>query len=110
MGVTCTAGASAALAEAHANTIAASAAIAFISHPLDGERDALADADAKRGERKPAARLFELMQRGQREARAAHAERMAQRDRAAIGIHMAGIIRQAKAAQHCERLARERFI
>ena len=56
-------------------------------HLLQRERDSLADADAHGGERELAAGALQLLGRGQREAGARHAERVAERDRAAVGVH-----------------------
>src|SRR5579883_314696 len=53
---------------------------------LDRDCDALAHADAHGGERKLAAAPFHAMDRGEREPGAAHAERMAERNRAAMRI------------------------
>src|SRR5437763_12432547 len=63
-----------------------------ILHPFERERDSLTHADAHRGERALAAGASELLGRGQRQPRAGHAERVAERDRAAVGIHMGRIV------------------
>src|SRR5262249_10300728 len=73
-------------------------------HPLKSERDALADADAHGGERELALFLFETMDRGEREPRPRHAQWMTECDRAAMGVHLRGIVGQAELAQAGERL------
>ena len=47
---------------------------------------------------------------GQREPRARHAERMADRDRAAIRIDMVGVVGQSEIAKHGERLRGEGLV
>src|SRR3979409_1312713 len=54
--------------------------------PLQRQRNPLPHADAHGGERALAAALLERVQRRQGEARARHAERMAERDRAAAPL------------------------
>ena len=54
------------------------------SNPLEDHGDALPDADAHGAQRAAAAAALELAQRRRREARAARAERMAERDGAAL--------------------------
>src|SRR3984957_14840543 len=80
------------------------------SDALDRQRRALADTDAHCGEAVAAAAPLELERDGAREARARHAERMAERDRAAIRIDMAGIIRKPEPAQAGKRLRGERLV
>src|SRR3954467_7353801 len=77
---------------------------------LDGHRDALADADAHRGERALAAALLHAMTRGQRQPRAAHAEGMAERNGAAMRVDEIGIVPDAELAQACNTLRGECFI
>ena len=59
---------------------------------LERERYALPDADAHGGKRKLAAVLLQAMHRRQRQPRARHAERMAERDRAAMRIDVRGVV------------------
>src|ERR1700736_5093321 len=66
---------------------------------LDRHRDALADADAHRRQRAFSAALFHAMHRGHREARAAHAQGMTERDGAAMRVDEIGIILDAELAQ-----------
>src|ERR1700727_785663 len=61
-------------------------ALRFPSDLLERERDALADPDAHGGERELAAALFQPVHRRHRQARPRHAERVAERDRAALRI------------------------
>src|SRR5690348_9328 len=68
-------------------------------HPLDRQRQALADAHAQGRNRTPAALLLELMGRCQSETRTRHAERMAERDRATVRIDVRGIVLEAELAQ-----------
>ena len=62
-------------------------------------RDTLADADAHGRQRPPATRQAELKRRRACYARAGHAERMAQRDGAAIGIDAGVVVGNAEIAQ-----------
>src|SRR4029077_1291414 len=78
--------------------------IEAVSGPLERQRDALPHADTERDQCAFASGLFQLMHRGQREAGAAHAERMSERDGAAIGVHMRRVIGNTQQAQHRERL------
>src|SRR5438128_7157481 len=74
-----------------------------VLNPLERERNALADADAHGGERELAAAPLEAMHGGEREPRARHAERMSERDRAAVGIDVLGVVGDAELAQTGER-------
>src|SRR5437763_6667076 len=78
-----------------------------ILHPFERERDSLADADAHGGERALAAGSLQLLGGGKNEARPGHAERMAERDRTAVGVHVWRIIGEAELAEHGERLCGE---
>ena len=69
------------------------------SHPLDRQRNALPDADAHGGERALAAALFQAVHHSEREPRARHAERMAERDGTAVRIDVLGVLGNAKLAQ-----------
>src|ERR1700752_1127403 len=66
---------------------------------LDRDRDALPDADAHGGERELAAALLQAVHRGHGEPRAAHAEGMAERNRAAMRVDEVGIVLDAELAQ-----------
>src|SRR5882672_1550776 len=80
------------------------------SNTLERQRHALADADAHGGERAPAAARLQPVQRGERDARPRHAERMAERDRAAMGIDVLGIVGDAELAQAREPLRGEGLV
>src|ERR1700738_5500791 len=67
--------------------------------PPDRQRQSLADAHAQGRDRAPAALLLELMGRGQCKPRARHAERMTERDGAAVRIHVLGIVLEGELAQ-----------
>ena len=58
------------------------------SNALQRDRDALADADAHGRQRQPRAALPELECGRAGDARARHAERMAERDRAPVRVHV----------------------
>ena len=60
--------------------------------------------------RELAAVALKLLGRGQREARARHPERMAERDRAAVGVHLRRVVGKAELAQHGEPLRGERLV
>ena len=77
---------------------------------LNRERHALADADAHGRERAPAAGFHHLMRRRDGKPRARHAERMAERDRAAVRIDVLGVVRHAELAQAGEGLRGERLV
>jgi hypothetical protein len=62
------------------------------SNPFDRAGQAHADADAQGRKPVSAAAAFELMDERHREARARHAERMAERDGTAIGIDLRRIV------------------
>src|SRR6476661_5766244 len=79
-------------------------------HPFERERDSLADADAHGRERELSAAALELLGCGQRKARAGHSERMAESDRAAVGVHLRRIVGKAELAEDGETLRRERFV
>src|SRR5438034_848690 len=80
------------------------------SHALEGDRDALADADAHGGQRPALTGELELEGGGADEAGAAHSERVAERDGAAIGIDVRRLLGEAEVAQHGNALARESFV
>ena len=80
------------------------------SDPLDRQRDALPDADAHGGEPELAAAARELEGGVAGEAGARHAERMAERDRAAVRVDVLGILRDAELAQAGDRLRGEGLV
>ncbi len=53
---------------------------------------------------------LQLDQRGHRQPRAAHAERMAERDGAAVRVHVLGVVRQAQLAHDGEGLRRKGLV
>src|SRR4051812_28411671 len=67
-----------------------------ILHPFERERDSLTDADAHRRKRELAAAALQLLGRGQREASAGHAQRMTERNCAAVRVHAGLVIRDAQ--------------
>src|SRR5436190_4999209 len=86
------------------------APMAATLHPFGRERDSLADTDAHGGECELAAVALQLFGRGQREAGARHAERVAERNRAAIGIHARVVISDSKLAKDGEPLGSEGLV
>src|SRR4051794_3757736 len=84
--------------------------MARMLHPFERERDSLADADAHRRQAELAAAALKLLGGGQSEARARHAERMAERDRAAIGVHLGRVVGEAELAKHRQPLSGERLV
>src|SRR5579863_4933831 len=77
---------------------------------LQRQRHALPDADAHRRQRALAAALFQPVHRGQRQPRAGHAERVAERDSAAVRIDVVGVVGDAELAQAGQALRGERFV
>ena len=63
---------------------------------LEHQRDALADADAHRAQRVAAAAAVQLVHRGRHQPRAARAERMAERDRAAVRVDARVVVGEAR--------------
>ena len=78
------------------------------SGALERRRLALADADAERREAVAAAAAAQLVQQRDDEPRAAHPERMAERDRAAVHVHLLGV--EAELPDHDEALRGERLV
>src|SRR5581483_2534400 len=83
---------------------------ALTSDPLQRECDALAHADAHRAERPPATGALQLIHRSGGEARTAHAEGMAERDRAPLRIDVRSIVSDPKLAQDGKGLRRKCLI
>src|SRR6185369_11581845 len=79
-------------------------------HPFESERDSLADADAHGGEAELAAAALQLLGRGEREPGAGHAERMAERDGAAVGVLAGIVVGDTELAEDGEALRREGFV
>src|SRR3954453_13750327 len=76
-------------------------------HPFEREGDSLADADAHGRQRELTAVPLQLLGGGEREAGTRHAERMAERDRAAVGVHLLGIVREAELTEDGKTLSGE---
>src|SRR5688572_16213847 len=74
-------------------------------HAFQGERETLAHADAEGAERVAALAAFQLAERSQGQARAAHAQGMAERDRSAVRVHLRRIVGQPELAQAGQRLS-----
>ena len=79
-------------------------------HALDDRGDALANADAHGAKGVTRLALLQLVHGSGQQTRTGHAERMAESDRAAIRVHPAVIVGNAKLAQHGEALSREGFV
>src|SRR6185369_12623794 len=77
---------------------------------FDRDRNALADADAHGCQGKLPAPLLHAVHRRQGQPRAAHAERMAERDRAAMRIDEVGVVLDAQLPQTGYALRGEGFI
>src|ERR1700761_8762471 len=77
---------------------------------LDRDRDALADADAHGGDRALAAALLHAMDSRHGEPRAAHAERMAERNRTAMRVDEIGIFLDAKLTKDRDALRGKGFV
>src|SRR5438309_1407939 len=80
------------------------------SYFLHANRYALTDADAKRRQRALAAALFQSMDGRQGQPGARHAQRMAERDGAAMRVDVLGIVGKPELAQAYQRLRREGFV
>src|SRR5690348_18198013 len=81
-----------------------------ILHPFERQRDSLADADTHGRKRELAATALKLLGRGESEARARHAERVAKRDRATVGVHLRRVVGNAELAENGESLRREGLV
>src|SRR5450830_202009 len=80
------------------------------SDALDDDRNALADADAHGAQGITAAAALQLIHRGGNQACAAHAERMAECNRAAIRIDARIVVGDAQFTQHRDALRGKRFV
>ena len=72
--------------------------------------DALADADAHAGQRMASAAALQFQRRRAGDARARHAERMAQRNGAAVRVHPRIVVGDTEVAQHSQSLAGESLV
>src|ERR1700674_1723040 len=77
---------------------------------LDRHRDALSDTHAHGGERALSAALLHPVHRRQRQPGAAHAERVAERNGAAMRVDEIGILLDAELTQASDALACKSFI
>jgi len=68
-------------------------------YAFDGEGDALADADAHGGESAAATGFLQLVDGGEDKPRAAHAERVTERDGSAVGIDVRCVVGETQLAQ-----------
>src|SRR4029079_2728136 len=84
--------------------------IAVLLDAFDDPRYPLADADAHRDERVTAAAALQLPGRGQRDARTRGAERMADRDRAAVRVDPSVVERDFETTKTGEDLRREGLV
>ena len=82
----------------------------LLSDAFDDGGDALSHADAHGAERVAAAAAVQLVHGGRDQPRAGHAERVAERDGAAVRVYMRRVVGQAKVAQHGERLGGEGLV
>ena len=80
------------------------------SDPFQQDGDALADADAHRADGVATASRLELVRRRRREARAAHPERVAERDGAPVRVHVLGVVGQPEIAESGQGLGGERLV
>ena len=81
-----------------------------LSDALDDHRNALADADAHGAQSITAASALQLVHRSSNQARAAHAEWVAECNRATILVDARVVVGDAKFTQHRDALRGERFI
>src|SRR5579872_6388236 len=79
------------------------AAMCASSDPLENAGDPLSAADAHRHERVPPARAVKLGDRLDRQNATRRADRMPERDRAAVRVHLAGIKPQLFGHRACLR-------
>src|SRR5579884_412070 len=93
-----------------ASSIVASSLTRSSLYLLESESDSLAHPDAHGRERELAAVPLQLLGRGERKPRARHAERMAERDRTAVWVHLRRVVRKSKLAKDGQRLRRERLV
>src|SRR5690348_13298189 len=85
-------------------------AMTGILHPFERERDSLADADAHGRESELPAAALKLLGSGAREARAGHAERVAERNRATVRVHALIVVRDAELTEDGEALRGEGLV
>src|SRR4051794_39787183 len=101
---------STAMIAASSTVFIATPPMATILHPFERQRDSLADADAHGRKSELAAGPLKLLGGGEGEARAGHAERVAEGDRAAVGVHVGRIVGDAELAENGEALGGEGFV
>src|SRR5437867_946305 len=75
-----------------------------------GNRQPLPHSDTEGAERVAALAALQLVHRRQRQPRAAHAERVTQRNRAAVRVHLLGVVRQSELTQAGQHLRGEGFV
>src|SRR2546429_276591 len=92
------------------SSLSHSLSVPAASNALDEHRDALTYANAHGAQGVAAARSFKLIERGGHQTRARSAERMAERDRAAVRIDVRRVVGDSVVAQHRQRLRRERLV
>jgi MFS family permease len=80
------------------------------SHPLEDQGNALAHADAHGAQRVLARVLVQAVHGGGDQARAAGAQRVAQRNGAAPGVHARVVVLEAQPAQHGQALRGKGFV
>src|SRR4029079_3072116 len=78
----------------------AAVAMTRMLHPFERERDSLADADAHGRKRELAAIALQLLGRSEGKARPGHAEGVAERDRATVGVHARIVVSDPEFAKH----------
>src|SRR4030095_9157842 len=84
--------------------------VCWTSNALDNHRDALSYSDAHGAQRVAPAAALQLIDRGRDEARTRRAERMTERDRAAIRVDVRSVVGNAVIAQYREHLCGEGFV
>src|SRR5487761_1045345 len=80
------------------------------SNPFHCKGDALADADAHRAQRSPSPGALQLIHGGGGEPRAAHSERVTERNGTALWVDVRGIVSDPKLPQDGERLGGESLV
>src|SRR5690242_17616711 len=83
---------STAMIAASSSVFSATAPMTDILHPFERERDSLADTDAHRGQSELTAAPLELLGSGERKPRSRHSKRVSEGDRAAVGVHLRGVV------------------
>src|SRR3954452_13898252 len=91
-------------------SFSATAPMTAILHAFERERDSLSDADAHGRERELSAVALKLLGGGKSQPRAGHAERVAKRNRAAVGIYARIVVGNAELAEDGKALRGEGFV